>query len=81
MVLMTDLQPDTTSLIAGQGELFDGHDYYQPGTEWPYIPDSMMSDDEVYGLLHRSSDPELSGISGQGVGEADSSWTVGGWVQ
>lgn len=59
--------------------MFDGHDYYQPGTEWPYIPASMMSDDEAYGLLH--GDTELSGISGQGVGEDDPSFTVGGWAQ
>lgn len=43
--------PTVTWPTAGQESLFDGNDYQQAHTELPWIPDSMMSDDDAYQLM------------------------------
>ena len=37
--------------VEGQQALFDGVDYYTPGTELGWIPDDVLTDDEAYELL------------------------------
>ena len=58
--------------VEGQGELFPGLEYYQPATEWPFVPEWLMSDDEVHAWMHPYPLPD--------PGEQDTGQlAVGGW--